>query len=54
MPSLPAMAHLEKEIKTLNDKVCEFDYSAEYLDDMFDGSGSASTEHTKLDLLLAT
>jgi hypothetical protein len=38
MPSLPAMTHLEKDIKQLNGKVCDFDNSADYIDELFDGS----------------
>lgn len=36
MPSLPAMTHLEKDIKQLSGKVSEFDNSADYIDVMFD------------------
>lgn len=53
MPSLPAMVHLEKDIKQLNGKVCDFDNSADYLDEVFDGS-SDSGELINLDLLLGT
>ena len=54
MPSLPAMVHLEKEIKQLNGKVSDFDNSADYIDDLFDGSGVGKKELVNLDLLLGT
>ena len=57
MPSLPAMTHLEKDIKQLNGKVCEFDNSADYIDTMFDRTaepdGSENYE-ANLDMLLGT
>jgi hypothetical protein len=53
MPSLPAMTHLEKDIKQLNGKVCDFDNSADYLDDVFDGTSTASAL-VNLDMLLGT
>jgi hypothetical protein len=57
MPSLPAMTHLEKDIKQLNGKVCEFDNSADYIDVMFDRtavSDLTQNYNENLDMLLGT
>jgi hypothetical protein len=54
MPSLPAMTHLEKDIKQLNGKVCDFDNSADYIDELFDGSAENEQSMLNVDLLLGT
>jgi len=53
MPSLPAMVHLEKEIRQLNEKVYDFDNSADYIDEVFDGT-SKDGDLVNLDLLLGS
>jgi hypothetical protein len=41
MPSLPAMAYLEKEIRQTNVKIDSFHNSKEYIDYMFDKNEAA-------------
>jgi hypothetical protein len=48
------MTHLEKDIKQLNGKVCDFDNSADYVDAVFDKSQDFEPTLDNLDLLLGT
>jgi len=61
MPSLPAMIHLEKEVKQLNGKVNEFTNSDDYINGLFDNFDTTSKaekdkniNERNLDVLLGT